>query len=394
MALTILSNCEEDEIIDPFYPNDDCPPETEKGRVRSSGYLKGSTLKATILPLLATLKAAEFADPFSQSDYDDALDAVKAAFQTATDNRDFYPIRDTIGTFDGGSEVTGPGYGDQAEITIGIDYTVNYSDPNWKYNQRFYDTIMRARNWYYVWRTDTGIRISNAPVKKFAKDPVEDSITSDVVWNIDVKWSGNVGTLPIYTDLTEVFTYSPAQGGGTGGLQAPTGLQLTQKTALSFLATWTPAAGATGQNIRVADGQGSPVVTNAPGTSFLIEVSSPDTTVVVDIQSKDSVTTSNYSATATGNTFDTSLDFGAATSVDNGNGGVEATVLATDADQRIDFDTIPNATGAGQTMAITVGGTQEVSVTYPSPYNGTPFAYFDKAGAKHFSTFANGTKAF
>lgn len=91
-------------------------------------------------------------------------------------------------------------------------------------------------------------------------------------------------------------------------------------------------------------------------------------------------------------TFDTSLTFGGATS--DASDGVTGTVGVTDADQIFEFNAIAPRTGTPQSMSITVGGTEEITVDFTTDYTGAFFKYTDKAGTVHSGNFTDGTVAF
>jgi hypothetical protein len=94
------------------------------------------------------------------------------------------------------------------------------------------------------------------------------------------------------------------------------------------------------------------------------------------------------SGTVTPTTFDTNLDFDAATT-DNA-AGVNGTVSVADADQQFEFNAITPQVGTPASMTIKVGGVTEIVVDYTTDYNGSPFRYTDKAGVVHTGNFTNG----
>jgi hypothetical protein len=92
--------------------------------------------------------------------------------------------------------------------------------------------------------------------------------------------------------------------------------------------------------------------------------------------------------TTTPTTFDTLLDFAAATT-DNSD-GVAGTVSVIDADQKFEFNAITPQVGTPASMTIKVATVTEIVIDYTSDYNGSPFKYTDKAGAVHTGNFTNG----
>lgn len=103
---------------------------------------------------------------------------------------DIILIPQTRGTFDGGAEVEGPGYGRQATKLTGYNFQAQYQDPNYKGNCDFYNAIKRTRNMKFAYVTETQVHITDNEVQVIPKNPVEDDISSEVVWDVIVKWAG------------------------------------------------------------------------------------------------------------------------------------------------------------------------------------------------------------
>lgn len=99
-----------------------------------------------------------------------------------------------------------------------------------------------------------------------------------------------------------------------------------------------------------------------------------------------------YTGATVPTTFDTTLDFTAATT--DSAAGVSGTVLATDPDQLFEFNAISPAIGTPQSMSIEVSSVEEITVDFTTDYTGQYFKYTDKAGVVHTGQFANGTVSF
>jgi hypothetical protein len=126
-------------------------------------------------------------------------------WNTAIADRDVIVIAEVNGTFDGGAEVEGPGYGDQATKLVGYNFTLNYKDPNYAQNADFYNAIKRSRNYRIGYRTETKIHESVNTVSIIPKNPVPEDLASEVVWDVTVKWQDS--DLPIPHDTPEdIFT--------------------------------------------------------------------------------------------------------------------------------------------------------------------------------------------
>lgn len=151
----------------------------EHGRVRSVAFIKNGF---------------DFTDPSDPSEW-----------QAGIANKDIIIIAEVNGTFDGGSEVEVAGYGDQATKLVGYNFVATYNDPNYKNNAEFYNQLKRSRNYRFYYRTETQGHLTQNTVSVVPKNPVTDDITSEVVWNVSVKWAE--GDLPAPYDVPPgIFT--------------------------------------------------------------------------------------------------------------------------------------------------------------------------------------------
>lgn len=150
-------------------------PDIEHGRIRSAGYIK---------------KSFEFADPSNPNEW-----------RTGILNKDIIIIPAVNGTFDGGSEQEGDGYGDQQTKLLGYNFTSTYKDPNYKQNAQFYNEIKKSQNYRYFYRTETQVHITEEAVQAIPKNPVTANTTDEVTWEVTVKWSS--GDLPIPYDMPD-----------------------------------------------------------------------------------------------------------------------------------------------------------------------------------------------
>lgn len=162
MSYSVYNPCEGD-IVDPVC--DPCLDEIEHGRVRGVALVHKN--------YVASLKA----DPDNATLWTDGI----------TD-KSIYIIPETQGTFDGGSPVEVPGYGDQQSKIVGFNYSAAFKDPSFKNNTAFYNSIKNSGNFHFAWRTENLTRLSNKPVVLIPKSPVAEDLSSEVVWDVEVKW--------------------------------------------------------------------------------------------------------------------------------------------------------------------------------------------------------------
>jgi hypothetical protein len=155
----------------------DCPTR-EHGRVRAVAFIKDTF---------------EFTDPTNPLEWQAGIAA-----------KDIIIINKVNGTFDGGSEVEGPGYGDQASTLFGYNFVAVFNDPNYEFNADFYNALKRSSNWRFAYKTENFVHLTTKTVSVVPKNPVTDDINSDVVWNVTVKWAEEDLPIP-YTTPAGVF---------------------------------------------------------------------------------------------------------------------------------------------------------------------------------------------
>lgn len=171
MAIYYPSGC--DELV-PAHLCDPCE-DTEKARVSGVAYIKTSI---------------DFADPSDPTEW-----------QTAINNKDIIIIPQVLGSFDGGAEVEAPGYGRQATKVTGYNFSLNFKDPNYKLNGPFYNAIKNSRQYKIGFVTETQGHLSVNPVSVIPKNPITESLTDDVVWDVTNKWQDS--------DLVQPFDLPP-----------------------------------------------------------------------------------------------------------------------------------------------------------------------------------------
>lgn len=159
MAIYYPSGC--DDLL-PGYVCDPCE-DVEQGGIRSVAFIKNTF---------------EFTDPSNPTEW-----------QTGFDNGDIVIIPETRGTYDGGAEQEGPGFGDQATRVIGYNHTLTFDAPNYKRNCDFFNILKNSRQYKFAYRTGSSINMVDVTVGVIPKAPVAQELTSDVVWNVTVKWS-------------------------------------------------------------------------------------------------------------------------------------------------------------------------------------------------------------
>ncbi len=174
MATVYYPGCITNEL--PFYICDPCNG-IEQARVRSVAFVTDS--------YYATLIAAP-------TDI--------AVWETGIENEDIIIIPKTSGTLDAPDPIVGPGFGDDVETVLGRDFTLAWSDPNYKQNCNFYNTLLTKNGVYHaIYRTATQTHITAETITPDAKAPVTEPDTDLVVWQGRAKWRSRINPCPFNT---------------------------------------------------------------------------------------------------------------------------------------------------------------------------------------------------
>lgn len=89
------------------------------------------------------------------------------------------------------AEKEGDGYGDEKSRLLGHDYTLNFKDPDYAANKDFYEAAEK-QGWHLAYRTETQLHIvDNAEATLVAKQTVEESLDSPLVWDVTLKWTSD-----------------------------------------------------------------------------------------------------------------------------------------------------------------------------------------------------------
>lgn len=166
MSIYYIADCDEqlpDHICDPCE-------DFEGGGVRSFALIKNSF---------------SFVDPSDPTEWSAGIDS-----------GDIIVIPQTKGSYDGGSETEGTGYGDQQSRVTGMNHQIQLQDPNYASNADFYNTVRGSRAWKGAYRTETKVHLINRTLSLIPKNPVQEDLTTDVVWDITIKWSDKASPVP------------------------------------------------------------------------------------------------------------------------------------------------------------------------------------------------------
>jgi hypothetical protein len=152
-----------DEIVIPQHVCDDCSVNNEKGGIRSIALI--------------------------DKDFDLTTISMPATWLAGINAGKIIIVPATRGTFDGGSAVTTTGYGDNAQITTGYNFTLTARDPAYRLNKSFWNAIAKRKNMKVAYRTATLIHVSDVAVSITPTNPVEEGLETVVDWQISFTWS-------------------------------------------------------------------------------------------------------------------------------------------------------------------------------------------------------------
>lgn len=139
-----------------------------------------------------------------------------AQFEAAIESGDAHLISETTGTYDGGAPQEGDGYGDEEKRLLGFLHTLTFKDPSYAGNVEFYENVEKE-HYKVVWRTESLLHFGDQPASIQATDPVEEDLTSAVVWNVTASWkSKNKAKVAPLEALKKYFEGCWAQGSGSG----------------------------------------------------------------------------------------------------------------------------------------------------------------------------------
>ena len=162
---------------------DPCTSDREYARVRSVALIAKSYL-ATLL----------------------ATPTIAATWQTGIDDGSIIIIPDTRGSFDPGDPAQLPGYGDNKYKYGPREQKLDWFDPNFKDNYSFYNTLSNITQKVLAFKTSSQVHIADVTASIFGKDPVEDNLESEVVWNGNAIWlSTNLPSVHDASLLADIF---------------------------------------------------------------------------------------------------------------------------------------------------------------------------------------------
>jgi hypothetical protein len=104
----------------------------------------------------------------------------------------YWVIKETRGTYAGGTPVEEEGYGKTPTVRTGADHECTVEVRGIKNNRTFWGAVNQTAKWNVVLITngDLGLYIEDASV--FAKMVIDQSIKSSPRWSVSIKWSDDM----------------------------------------------------------------------------------------------------------------------------------------------------------------------------------------------------------
>lgn len=123
-------------------------------------------------------------------------------WQTGIESEDIIVIAKTSGTFEPSDPIVGQGFGNDIETFLGRDFTLTWTDPNYKQNCNFYNTLGTKNGIFHaVYRTSTQTHISPETVTLDASAPVTEPDSDIVVWRGRARWRSRLNPCPFDTPV-------------------------------------------------------------------------------------------------------------------------------------------------------------------------------------------------
>jgi hypothetical protein len=114
-------------------------------------------------------------------------------------------IKETRGTYPGGTPVEEEGYGIVPTLRTGADHEVTFEVRGVYDNRNFWAGVNQTSKWGFVWvtRSGDGRYVSGASI--YAKIMDDQSIKSTSRWSVSAKWSDDLSNPEVFHAPTSIF---------------------------------------------------------------------------------------------------------------------------------------------------------------------------------------------
>ncbi len=120
----------------------------------------------------------------------------------------WYAVKDTRGTYAGGTPIEEEGYGKTPTLRTGADHEANLENRGVLSNRNFWATINQSNKWDVIFVTNGNIGHYAKDVSVYAKMVIDQSIKSGERMQINMKWSDDLSNPVVFdaTPMVDLFT--------------------------------------------------------------------------------------------------------------------------------------------------------------------------------------------
>lgn len=104
----------------------------------------------------------------------------------------YWVIKDTRGSYGGGTPVEEEGYGKVPTLRTGADHEAKVEVRGVEDNRSFWASVNQTAKWHVVLITNGELGLYARDVSVFAKIVVDQSIKSSIRWEVSLKWSDDM----------------------------------------------------------------------------------------------------------------------------------------------------------------------------------------------------------
>jgi hypothetical protein len=117
----------------------------------------------------------------------------------------FFNIKDTRGSYPGGTPIEEEGFGLVPTQRTGADHEAIIEVQGVDANRNFWAMVNQTTKWHAVLVSASGVMLYLRDASIYAKIMVDQSIKSRIRWNVSVKWSDNLSNPSVLSAPDGIF---------------------------------------------------------------------------------------------------------------------------------------------------------------------------------------------
>lgn len=117
----------------------------------------------------------------------------------------YFPIQETRGSYPGGTPVEEEGFGTVPTLRTGADHEATVEVRGVEDNRDFWAKVNRRSKWHVVLITRSGLMLYLQSASVYAKIIADQSIKSQLRWNVSIKWTDDLSNPEVLTAPTGIF---------------------------------------------------------------------------------------------------------------------------------------------------------------------------------------------